>query len=104
MTNEKLIEEVADILLDYKQGGGSADQPRYDVAKQIIPIIQADTQKAERKRIQEELEVAIKDGKLDISDGVLLWEIIQAVPSYYRLILIQLHQLPKATHCKGVKP
>ena len=58
--------------------------------------------KAERKRIQEELEVAIKDGKLDISNGVLLWEIIQATPSYHRLILVQLHRLSKATN-KDIK-
>ena len=56
--------------------------------------------KAERKRIQEELEVAIKDDKLDVNNGVLLWEIIQAAPSYERLILVQLHRLPKATKPK----
>ena len=59
--------------------------------------------KAERKRIQEELEVAIKDGKLDISNGVLLWEIIQAAPSYDRLILTQLHRLPKTNPTSEVE-
>ena len=76
MTKDKLVEQVAEILLAYKQGGGSANCPRYDVAKQLIPIIQADTQR--------EIVRALKDKGLRTAGSVrhkMVWECVELVES-----------------------